>query len=145
MRLSLNILAAILISATLSALSPMKAEAGAAAALHNTSSHASSQEQLTLAGYYGGGHGYDYEEEDEDGGDYGYHGYKRRNYHCGSYVHYEKKYVCEQTEPRCFKQRECIWSYGREYCRYVRKCIHGEKYCRWISVPVKSCGCGKCW
>ncbi|NJM35226.1 MAG: hypothetical protein HC850_11525 [Rhodomicrobium sp.] len=118
-------------------------EAGAAALPFKSASALSAETPLTLASYYGGySSQHNDEEYEEDDGDYGY---KRRHYNCGSYVRYKKKYVCEHTEPRCFKQRECIWHYGREYCRYVKKCVGGEKYCKWISVPVKSCRCGNCW
>ena len=69
-------------------------------------------------------------EDDEIGDENG------RDRHCG----YHKKYVCERTAPRCFKQRECIWYYGREYCRYVQKCVGGgDNYCKWIKVVAR------CW
>lgn len=73
--------------------------------------------------------------------------YRRRKYHepkrhkrrnrC--HTAYSKKYVCKQPEPRCLRQRECIWYYGKEYCRYVRKCSYGEKRCKYISVPKRKC------
>jgi hypothetical protein len=57
-----------------------------------------------------------------------------------SYTGYQQKYVCESSVPRCFKQRECVWNYGREYCRYVQKCVGGGDHrCKWINVPVRSC------
>lgn len=87
-----------------------------------------------VGGYY---HGYpSYDDYDDDDG---YEGH-----HCG-HKRYVKKLVCDRTKPRCFKQRECIWHYSREYCRYVRKCVGGEKYCKWITVPVNKCKCYDCW
>ncbi len=91
---------------------------------------------LKRVDYYGDDH---YREE--------YYDYEDRHYprkKCG-YTRYRKKYVCEKAEPRCFKQRKCIWYYGREYCRYIRKCIRGERYCKWIRVPVRKCGYGNSW
>ena len=63
------------------------------------------------------------------------HHYKRKR----CYTKYVSKYVCEQPEPRCLRQRECIWSYGREYCRYVRKCSRTEKSCKYVKVPKRRC------
>jgi hypothetical protein len=107
-----------------------------------------STDLLYLAGYYGNGGGSDYEDYDGyryrhkqiyDNDDNGGDGYPDGG--CG-YGHYKKKYVCDEPYPRCFKQRECVWNYGREYCRYVRKCVGGQQYCRWIKVPVWGCGNG---
>ena len=110
---------------------------------HSPRPPASRPALLQPAGYYGGYHhkkSYDdYEpEEYEDGDDDEYkhkHKHKHEHKHHGCGGGYKQKYVCEHAEPRCFKQRECVWYYGREYCRYVRKCTGGEKYCKWISVP----------
>jgi hypothetical protein len=104
-----------------------------------------------------------YGDDDGDGdGDGGYYGYRRYKNHdddgyrgyrhdkkhydhsggCG-YKRWKRRYVCDEPSPRCFKQRECIWNYGREYCTYVRKCIGGgEQYCRWKSTPYSYCGGG---
>ena len=106
------------------------------------------------AGYYGRGNDYDDEEEYED--DYEDEGYENDDYeedyrprkhykrkyhkprrHC--YKEYVSKYVCDQTVPRCLKQRECVWHYGKEYCRYVRKCAHTEKTCDYVKVPKRRC------
>jgi hypothetical protein len=73
-----------------------------------------------------------YGDDDYDDRDYSHKYYGRS---CG-YPRYVQKYVCDQTVPRCFRQRENIWYYGREYTRYVRKCVGGENYCKWVSVPV---------
>lgn len=77
--------------------------------------------------------------------DYDSEYYDSDDRHSCDYTRYEKKYVCEHVKPRCFKQRECIWYYGREYCRYVRKCVGGDKYCKWVNVPVNDCECRNCW
>lgn len=54
---------------------------------------------------------------------------------------YKKKWVCEESVPHCLKQRECVWYYGKEYCRYVHRCIGGgDRYCKWISVHSHDCG-----
>jgi hypothetical protein len=88
----------------------------------------------------------DYENEDYEDDDYeeDYRPRKhyKRKYHkprkrC--YSEYVSKYVCDQTAPRCLKQRECIWHYGKEYCRYVRKCSHTEKTCNYVKVPKRRC------
>lgn len=88
----------------------------------------------------------DYEDEDyyEDDYEDDYRPrkhYKRKYYkprkRC--YTEYVSKYVCDQTEPRCLKQRECVWWYGKEYCRYVRKCSHTEKTCNYVKVPKRKC------
>ncbi|MGF1619220.1 MAG: hypothetical protein ACFCUR_01250 [Rhodomicrobiaceae bacterium] len=125
-------IATALISALIAVLAV--SSANAASYTHTGDNFASVQTSglLTLAGYYGRGHG---DEDDDDG-------YDEPDGHqaCG-YTRYKKKYVCDQDEPRCFKQRECIWYWGREYCRYVRKCVGGKRYCRWVKTPVRS----KCW
>lgn len=80
----------------------------------------------------------DYEDDDyyDDENDYyPRHHHKRKR----CYTTYVSKYVCEQPEPRCLKQRECIWSYGREYCRNVRKCSRTEKTCNYVKVPKRRC------
>jgi hypothetical protein len=102
------------------------------------SSAAAPENFVKQVGYYG-----DYYERDHYDRDK--HGYDHDGgYYCG-YTRYEKKYVCESTVPRCFKQRKCIWYYGREYCRYVRKCVGGDRYCKYVNVPIKDCGCRNCW
>jgi hypothetical protein len=113
---------------------------------------------IQLAGYYSDSNGDDdegyrykysrrYQEKhhydnDDDGHDNGDGGYNRhREYQSCGYKRWKRRYVCDEPSPRCFKQRECIWHYGREYCTYVRKCIGGEQYCRWKSVPsYRNCG-----
>lgn len=98
---------------------------------------------LQLAGYYDNyyqRHNYDRNYRDNNDYDDDYeddsYGHGRG---CG-YTRYRKKYVCEESVPRCFKQRKCIWYYGREYCRNVRKCVGGgDRYCKWIKVPVHGC------
>ena len=107
---------------------------------------------LKLAGYYGNYRRRDYNDDDyrDNGDDDGYdngdnddnydNGHDYNGGHSCGYQRYHKKYVCEQSVPRCFKQRECVWYYGREYCRYVKKCVGGhDKYCKWIKVPVHGC------
>lgn len=74
--------------------------------------------------------------DDEDEDDYRpRHHYGRK--HC--YTEYVNEYECEQPEPRCLRQRECVWWYGKEYCRYVRKCSRTEKSCHYVKVPRQSC------
>jgi hypothetical protein len=126
-------IAVALISALIAVLAV--SSANAASYTHTGDNFASVQTSslLTLAGYYGGGH------DDEDNDD-GYHDEPQEHNGCG-HTRYKKKYVCEQDEPRCFKQRDCIWYWGREYCRYVRKCVGGQRYCRWVKTPVH----GNCW
>lgn len=97
-------------------------------------------------GYNGGGYnrgGYD------DGGynrggygrGYGYRYHHKRYYEDSQEGCYKRKWVCEESEPRCFRQRDCVWNYGREYCRYVRRCNGGnDRYCKWITVPSSHCG-----
>ncbi len=128
--------AAALIAGLITVLSPLQANAGPVAALTALAVPFAVADTVQLAGYYGPYAG----ERDDEGGyddeDRGYDGHGER--YCST--HYVKKYVCDQTEPRCFRQRECVWYYGREYCRNVRKCVGGEKYCKWVSVPVEDCG-----
>ncbi len=72
---------------------------------------------------------------------YGYDHYRKRypDYHDEGC--YKKKWVCESSVPRCFKQRECVWYYGKEYCRYVHRCVGGgDNYCKWVSVHSYNCG-----
>jgi hypothetical protein len=165
MRRLLPLFAAALVAGLFTLLIPLQAEAGAMPPLAKPAATVQLDANLlTLAGYYGGyqqgddydrdqgdgygkddsyGHNDDYGRDKGYGHDNGYghdegYGYKKHHY-CST--HYEKKYVCDQTEPRCFRQRECIWNYGREYCRYVQKCVGGEKYCKWVSYPISDCGC----
>ena len=153
MRRSLPLLAAALFAAITALLTPMKAEAGSVLAWSMPALAGETDAGLlTFAGYYGGYHHKSYDGGDDDIG-YGGYGYDGNGYghgygyghgrDCG-YPRYVQKYVCDQTEPRCFRQREAIWYYGREYFRYVRKCVGGENYCKWISVPVNDCGCEDC-
>lgn len=80
------------------------------------------------SGYYGGG-GYDDRRKYDDGYPDG----------CCKGC-YRKKWVCEESEPRCRKARECVWYYGKEYCRYVRRCHGGgDRYCKWVSYPNHNC------
>jgi hypothetical protein len=93
-------------------------------------------------GEYGGGQKYGY---GDNGGDSGYRYHRKRHDDypdgCCNNGCYKKKWVCEESVPRCFKQRECVWHYGKEYCRYVRRCHGGgDRYCKWISVPSHNCG-----
>jgi hypothetical protein len=103
--------------------------------------------------YYGGGgyNGGGYNNGGYGDGDYNRGGYRGRGYgHRYNYKHYDedshdgcykRKWVCEESEPRCFRQRDCVWNYGREYCRYVRRCNGGgDRYCKWITVPSYHCG-----
>jgi hypothetical protein len=145
MRRITPLLAAALLTGALTIFIPLRAEAGAVLPAANPMTPAlSAATLLTPAGYYT-----DYRQKSDDyrdEGDYGYgdddygdDGYKHHRHHyCGT--RYENKYVCDQTEPRCFRQRECIWEYGREYCRNVRKCVGGERYCKWVPYPVNDCG-----
>jgi hypothetical protein len=126
---------------------------------------------LHQAGYYGGGDYYgDDQKQEYDGGGYdkggyggnGYYGnggYDKGGYNGGGYGGgekyddhggykngcckgcYKKKWVCEESEPRCRSARECVWYYGKEYCRYVRRCYGGgDRYCKWVSYPSHNCG-----
>jgi hypothetical protein len=81
-----------------------------------------------------------YEEEDEDDYRPRKH-HKRRHYEPRKSCHteYVSKYVCKQPVPRCLKQRECVWHYGEEYCRYVRKCTRTENKCHYVKVPRRKC------
>jgi hypothetical protein len=108
---------------------------------------------LHKAGYYGGGdyygenegrHKKHYEEDDDDGG-YEHKRHYRPERDCNKGC-YKKKWVCESAEPRCRKERECVWHYGKEYCRYVRRC-YGDtgQYCKWITVESNHCGYRRCW
>ena len=99
---------------------------------------------LRAAHYPSAYHEDDYEEDDyyEDEDDYRPRKYyKRERYTPRKRCHteYVSKYVCEQPVPRCLKQRECVWYYGKEYCRYVRKCAHTEKSCSYVKVPRRKC------
>lgn len=132
MRYMFSGFAALLVSGLIAVLAVSSANAGSYTHAGGSLAAAQPSALLTLAGYYDRGHGY----EDYD------RGYDQRGGHhaCG-YTRYKKKYVCDQDEPRCFKQRECIWYWGREYCRYVRKCVGGQRHCRWVKTPVHS----NCW
>ncbi len=145
-RFSHSLVAALLLSA-LTFLAPAVANAGSVAAVGGFAEPFEAAADLFQpAGYYGGyHHNKSYDDNDDYEGEGHSYKYKkhyknddyythRRGNHCGR-SRYHQKYVCEQNEPRCFKQRECIWYYGREYCRYVRKCNGGEKYCKWVDVP----------
>lgn len=158
---NLTQIAAALLSGLLALAMLSPAHAGAQIA-PSLSSAKASPALLRLAGYYSDGYGdddgYRYKQkrhyDNYDNGDDGYDDYRPRKHykhHYKPYKHYEhqgcgykrwkRKYVCDEPSPRCFKQRECIWHYGREYCTYVKKCIGGEQYCHWKSVPVQSyCG-----
>ena len=146
MRRIAPLLAAALLAGVLTIFIPLQAQAGAT--LPIAASAATLQIDvglITPAGYYGGyQQKNDYDDEGDGYGgdnydDYGDHSYKP-DHHSYCSPRYEKKYVCEQNEKRCFKQRECIWYYGREYCRYVEKCVGGERYCKWVDYPVRDCG-----
>ncbi len=107
--------------------------------------------------HYGSEHKHDYDDSGhkdgccdyQSGSGYG-HGedhYRKRypDYHdgCCNDGCYKKKWVCEASVPRCFKQRECVWYYGKEYCRYVHRCVGGgDNYCKWVSVHSHDCGGG---
>ena len=85
-------------------------------------------------GGYGGGEGYGGEKYGDGDDNGGYH-----NGCCKGC--YKKKWVCEESEPRCRRARECVWYYGKEYCRYVRRCHGGgDRYCKWVSYPNHNCG-----
>ena len=94
-------------------------------------------------GYGGGGYhgGKKYGDGDDDGG-HGYHRKDHEDYPDGCCKGcYKKKWVCEESEPRCRKARECVWHYGKEYCRYVRRCHGGgDRYCKWVSYRSHNCG-----
>lgn len=82
--------------------------------------------------YYNDDYDNYYEEED----DY----YPRDHYERNRcYTEYVSEYVCKTPKPRCLKQRECVWYYGEEFCRYVRKCAHTEKKCKYVKVPRRKC------
>jgi hypothetical protein len=148
MRRNLAFLTAALFLSFLALAYPIPAHAGAQIAPSIASPANSAPALLQLAGYYSDG----YNDDDYDGGyrhkyyrryhqkryyDQGDDYYERRS--CG-YKRWKRKYVCDEPYPRCFKQRECIWHYGREYCTYVRKCVGGQQYCHWKSVPsYRSC------
>lgn len=138
MRRHLPLLIAALFASALTFLVPARAEAGPAMSLATWATPLPTASAIATPVYYGGSH-HSKSYEDHDDGDYGdyedeYDGYKRKHRkHCGGGYH--RKYVCEHTEKRCFKQRECVWYYGREYCRYIRKCVGGKKYCKWVNVP----------
>ena len=103
---------------------------------------------------YGSGHGGGGYHKDGYGSGYrkhgygGYAGYRYHRKHHDDYPNgccdngcYKKKWVCEESEPRCRKARECVWHYGKEYCRYVRRCYGGgDRYCKWISYRSHNCG-----
>lgn len=140
MRLTLPILAAAVIAIAASVLAPVQSEAAPFASQSNLSAVTEVENGVfQRASYYGGYRDRHYDDHD-DYNDHDYHGGYDRYDH-GHHCHrkYKKRWVCDQTIPRCFRQRECIWHYGREYCRYVKKCVGGEKYCKWIKVPVKDC------
>lgn len=85
---------------------------------------------------------YGYDHEDEDYYDDYEDDYRPRKHYKSRkrcYTEYVTKYECEQPEPRCLKQRECVWYYGKEYCRYVRKCSRTEKSCNYVKVPKRRC------
>jgi hypothetical protein len=152
MRRSLTLIVTALLSGILALANLSPARAGAQLAPSLSSSTKSSPSLLQLAGYYSDSQSYEdnsYEEGD-DGYRYRRNYYKKRYYDnygdgyrhrsCG-HKRWKRKYVCDEPEPRCFKQRECIWHYGREYCTYVRKCVGGQQHCHWKSVPSRSyCG-----
>ncbi len=158
MRRPLPFLAAALFAVLAALFTPLTANAGSVVPLAKPAlSSDTTARFVVLAGYDGGHHG-DYDDNDNGydghGDNYGHDGYGRdHDYDHHGYGHgrecdygprYVRKYVCDQTEPRCFRQRETIWYYGREYFRYVRKCVGGENYCKWITVPVNDCGCDDC-
>lgn len=142
----MSFLAAALCAAVLSLLSPVKAEAGQYAALANVISASQHSATLLDVGYYGGG---DYYGDDQSADDYDdtpkrdYRSYRYDRKHDQDYSDgcYKKKWVCEESEPRCRKARECVWYYGKEYCRDVRRCQGGgDRYCKWVSYRSDSCG-----
>ncbi len=130
---------ACLVSALLAGVLSLYSTAQAKAASHAVFSQLASpigagSDALQLAGYYD-----NYDRRDDYDGDYGEDDDYDDGGHCG-YTHYKRKYVCDETVPRCFRQRKCIWWYGREYCRYGQKCVGGnDRSCKWIEVPVRSC------
>ena len=148
MRRSLPLLAAALFAAITALLTPMKAEAGSVVAWSSPPLQAKrkpgcSPSPATMAAIIARATTIMMADNGYDGNGYG-HGYGYSHGHDCGYPRYVQKYVCDQTEPRCFRQREAIWYYGREYLRYVRKCVGGENYCKWITVPVNDCGCDDC-
>ena len=147
-------LAAALCASVLTLFSPAKAEAGQYAALAQASAASQPQSATLLeASYYSVSdyHG-DGQQLDDDGDSQkpDYHGgyrYHRKHHHhgysdrCCNHGCYKKKWVCEESEPRCRKARECVWYYGKEYCRNVRHCHGGgDRYCKWVSVRGHNCG-----
>jgi hypothetical protein len=138
------LLFAALIAAVMMSFSPNQAVAGAIPAQIGAVQASSLDATLLKAGYYGGGDYYgkkhdNYEAEDEEE-DYGKHRHRKSQGCCNNGC-YKKKWVCESAEPRCRKERECIWHYGKEYCRYVRRCYGDSgQYCKWISVKSNNCG-----
>ena len=168
MRPCVSYLAAAVFAGMLSLLVPFQAEAGPYGAAHAISVSQPQSAALLPVGYYGGGdydrddekqddrydhyrddhYGHEYKHDDygsehdyrdHDGG-YGYDHY-RKHYPDYSEGCYKKKWVCESSVPRCFRQRECVWYYGKEYCRYVRRCVGGgDNSCKWISVHSHDCG-----
>lgn len=164
----ISYLAAALCAVMLTLLSPARADASQYGALAQAISASQAQAAMLLQPvYYGGGDYHDEQKSDDDDGykqdDYRpekkYHhgdnddsyGYRRKHHsgypeRCCNNGCTKKKWVCEESVPRCFKQRECVWHYGKEYCRYVRRCHGGgDRYCKWISVPAhNNCGCGRC-
>jgi hypothetical protein len=161
MRRHIPFLAAAICFGLLTLLSPARAYASQLTLLNQAVSIAQPQSAAVIdVGYYGGGDYYgDFQKQDDDYdreyrkdgyGSGAYDGYRHRYYrkHYNEYPNrccddgcYKKKWVCDESEPRCFRQRECIWSYGKEYCRYVRRCHGGgDRYCKWISAPNRNCG-----
>ena len=166
MRRYIPFLAAAVCAGLLTLLSPVKAEAGQFGALAQAISTSQPPATALLpVGYYGGGDYYgDDQKDDYNGGQkhddydggyqkreyggsryYGGGGYHRKDYDdypdgCCKGC-YKKKWVCEESEPRCRKVRECVWYYGKEYCRYVRRCHSGgDRYCKWVSYRSHNCG-----
>lgn len=146
-------LTAALLAGTIAFVTSFQAQAAPASAFSPlTSAIEVNSGALKLAGYYGNYRRRDYNDDDyrDNGDDDGYdngdnndnydNGHDYKGGHSCGYQRYHKKYVCEQSVPRCFKQRKCVWYYGYEYCRYVKKCVGGhDKYCKWIKVPVRDC------
>ncbi len=148
MRRIAPLLTAALLAGVLTIFIPLQAQAGATLPIAASAATLAIDAGLTPIGYYDGYQKDDYNDEGDGYGDndegYGHHSYKPKHHsYCGT--RYDKKYVCEENEKRCFKQRECIWHYGREYCRYVHKCVGGERYCKWVHYPVRDCGCHSCY
>lgn len=97
-----------------------------------------------------------YDDDDYDDGDH----YSRRDWDYGRRRHhghghdgygghsrcghsgYTKKRVCSRTRGHCYKRRECITHYGKEYCRYTRRCEPGYSTCKWVTVRHHDRGCG---